>query len=92
MEKWTSHVYGASTLLELRGQNELQSPEGLKLFIQLRFQIVSFLTHTPERYPMSYPAYLADYKLPPTWPPRPKIRARMQQNRHVPPTPSGSLL
>ncbi|KAL2859337.1 hypothetical protein BJX68DRAFT_226138 [Aspergillus pseudodeflectus] len=40
MEKWTSHVYGASTLLELRGQHELQSPEGLKLFIQLRFQII----------------------------------------------------
>ncbi|KAL2829379.1 hypothetical protein BJY01DRAFT_255022 [Aspergillus pseudoustus] len=40
MQKWTSHVYGASTLLELRGQKELQSPEGPKLFIQLRFQII----------------------------------------------------
>ncbi|KAL2803268.1 hypothetical protein BJX63DRAFT_78242 [Aspergillus granulosus] len=40
MGKWTSHVYGASTLLELRGQKELQSPDGLKLFIQLRFQII----------------------------------------------------
>jgi hypothetical protein len=43
MEKWTSHVYGASTLLELRGQQEMQNPEGLKLFIQLRFQIVSLM-------------------------------------------------
>lgn len=41
MEKWTTHVYGASALLELRGPSELQTAEGLKLFIQLRFQIVS---------------------------------------------------
>lgn len=41
MEKWTTHVYGASVLLELRGPLELQTSEGLKLFIQLRFQIVS---------------------------------------------------
>ena len=36
MEKWTIHVYGASALLELRVLLEL-----LKLFIPLRFQIVS---------------------------------------------------
>lgn len=36
MEIWTIHVYGASALLELRGLLEL-----LKLFIPLRFQVVS---------------------------------------------------
>ncbi|KAL4874796.1 hypothetical protein BJY04DRAFT_224637 [Aspergillus karnatakaensis] len=40
INKWTSHVYGASALLELRGQEELQNSEGLNLFIQLRFQII----------------------------------------------------
>ncbi|KAL4913502.1 hypothetical protein BDW62DRAFT_192341 [Aspergillus aurantiobrunneus] len=40
IEKWTSHIRGASILLELRGPEHLQSEEGLKLFVQLRFQII----------------------------------------------------
>ncbi|KAL4970357.1 Zn(II)2Cys6 transcription factor [Aspergillus stella-maris] len=40
IEKWTSHIYGAAALLELRGPEHLQSEEGLKLFVQLRFQII----------------------------------------------------
>lgn len=40
IEKWTNHIKGAAALLELRGPEHLQSEEGLKLFVQLRFQIV----------------------------------------------------
>ncbi|PKY05950.1 hypothetical protein P168DRAFT_250959 [Aspergillus campestris IBT 28561] len=40
IEKWTSHIYGAAALLELRGSEQLQDEDGLKLFIQLRFQII----------------------------------------------------
>ncbi|KAL4880985.1 hypothetical protein BJY04DRAFT_190555 [Aspergillus karnatakaensis] len=40
IEKWTNHIYGAAALLELRGPEHLQSEEGLKLFVQLRFQII----------------------------------------------------
>ncbi|KAH8434210.1 Zn(II)2Cys6 transcription factor [Aspergillus melleus] len=40
IEKWTSHIYGAAALLELRGTEQLQDEDGLKLFVQLRFQII----------------------------------------------------
>ncbi|KAF7595341.1 hypothetical protein BBP40_006590 [Aspergillus hancockii] len=40
IEKWTNHIYGAAALLELRGPEQLQDPNGLKLFVQLRFQII----------------------------------------------------
>ncbi|KAL4785874.1 hypothetical protein BJX76DRAFT_322938 [Aspergillus varians] len=40
IEKWTNHIKGAAALLELRGPEHLQSERGLKLFIQLRFQII----------------------------------------------------
>lgn len=46
IEKWTNHIKGAAALLELRGPEHLQSEEGLKLFVQLRFQIVC-LGHCP---------------------------------------------
>lgn len=45
IEKWTSHIYGAAALLELRGAEQLQDEDGLKLFVQLRFQIVCDLTY-----------------------------------------------
>ncbi|GES62315.1 C6 finger domain protein [Aspergillus terreus] len=41
IEKWTSHIYGAAALLELRGAEQLQDEDGLKLFVQLRFQIIT---------------------------------------------------
>lgn len=41
IEKWTNHIKGAAALLELRGPEHLQSEEGLKLFVQLRFQIIT---------------------------------------------------
>ncbi|KAL2872595.1 Zn(II)2Cys6 transcription factor [Aspergillus lucknowensis] len=53
MEKWTSHIYGASALLELRGQQELQDAEALKLFIQLRFQIIISCVQRGLRVPRS---------------------------------------
>ncbi|KAL4748115.1 hypothetical protein BDW72DRAFT_181164 [Aspergillus terricola var. indicus] len=40
IEKWTMHIIGATGLLQLRGPEHLQSEEGLKLFVQLRFQII----------------------------------------------------
>ncbi|KAF9887045.1 hypothetical protein FE257_010539 [Aspergillus nanangensis] len=41
IEKWTSHIYGAAALLELRGAEQLQDEDGLKLFVQLRFQLIT---------------------------------------------------
>lgn len=44
IEKWTNHIYGAAALLELRGAEQLQDEDGLKLFVQLRFQIVRHIS------------------------------------------------
>ncbi|RHZ59021.1 Zn(II)2Cys6 transcription factor [Aspergillus thermomutatus] len=41
IEKWTNHIRGAAAILELRGPEQVQNEEGLKLFIQLRFQIIT---------------------------------------------------
>ncbi|EAW07264.1 Zn(II)2Cys6 transcription factor [Aspergillus clavatus NRRL 1] len=41
IEKWTSHIRGAAAILDLRGTEQVQNEEGLKLFIQLRFQIIT---------------------------------------------------
>ncbi|KAL3454861.1 hypothetical protein BJX65DRAFT_315802 [Aspergillus insuetus] len=41
IEKWTNHVRGASLLLEMRSHQHLQCSEGLMLFVQLRFQIIT---------------------------------------------------
>ncbi|KAL2793741.1 hypothetical protein BJX66DRAFT_305340 [Aspergillus keveii] len=41
MEKWTSHMRGASLLLEMRNHQHLQRSEGLMLFVQLRFHIIT---------------------------------------------------
>lgn len=40
MESWTQHIDGAAALLELRGEDQFQHQFGLRLFIQLRGQIV----------------------------------------------------
>lgn len=40
IEKWTNHIYGAAALLEVRGAEQLRDENGLKLFVQLRFQII----------------------------------------------------
>ncbi|KAJ0425777.1 hypothetical protein BJY00DRAFT_158657 [Aspergillus carlsbadensis] len=53
IEKWTNHIYGAATLLELRGPEHLQSEEGLKLFVQLRFQIIISCLQRGMRVPKS---------------------------------------
>ncbi|RDK43167.1 C6 finger domain protein [Aspergillus phoenicis ATCC 13157] len=37
---WTNHITGAAALLELRGVEQLQDPDGLQLFLQLRYQII----------------------------------------------------
>ncbi|OJJ34858.1 hypothetical protein ASPWEDRAFT_51110 [Aspergillus wentii DTO 134E9] len=52
IENWTNHIRGAVGLLELRGVEQLQTPTGLNLFVQLRYQIIiSCLqrdSHVPE--------------------------------------------
>ncbi|KAL3467490.1 hypothetical protein BJX64DRAFT_247846 [Aspergillus heterothallicus] len=53
IEKWTNHIYGAAALLELRGPEHLQSEEGLKLFVQLRFQIIISCLQRGMRVPKS---------------------------------------
>ncbi|KAI9373098.1 hypothetical protein BJX61DRAFT_403394 [Aspergillus egyptiacus] len=53
IEKWTNHIYGAATLLELRGPEQLQSEDGLKLFVQLRFQIIISCLQRGMRVPQS---------------------------------------
>lgn len=40
IENWINHIRGASALLELRGMEQLQDADGLRLFVQLRYQIV----------------------------------------------------
>lgn len=40
IDSWTNHIRGAVALLELRGVEQLQDPDGLQLFLQLRYQIV----------------------------------------------------
>ncbi|KAL2818391.1 hypothetical protein BJX63DRAFT_73609 [Aspergillus granulosus] len=53
IEKWTNHIYGAAALLELRGPEQLQTEEGLKLFVQLRFQIIMSCLQRGMRVPQS---------------------------------------
>jgi hypothetical protein len=43
MRAWTKHINGAVTLLHLRGFEQLKTEVGLRLFLQLRLQIVSAL-------------------------------------------------
>ncbi|GKZ33737.1 hypothetical protein AbraIFM66950_003769 [Aspergillus brasiliensis] len=40
IDNWTNHISGAAALLELRGVEQLQDPDGLQLFLQLRYQII----------------------------------------------------
>ncbi|OJI84882.1 hypothetical protein ASPTUDRAFT_188979 [Aspergillus tubingensis CBS 134.48] len=40
IDSWTNHIRGAVALLELRGVEQLQDPDGLQLFLQLRYQII----------------------------------------------------
>lgn len=42
IENWINHIRGAAALLELRGVEQLQDSDGLRLFVQLRYQIVCF--------------------------------------------------
>lgn len=40
IDRWMKHMDGAANLIEHRGPEQLSHPEGLKLFTQLRAQIV----------------------------------------------------
>lgn len=40
MKAWCNHVEGAIVLLQLRGEEQLQTEIGRRLFVQLRIQIV----------------------------------------------------
>ncbi|KAE8350133.1 hypothetical protein BDV28DRAFT_163188 [Aspergillus coremiiformis] len=53
IEKWTSHIYGAAALLEVRGPEQLQDQHGLALFVQLRFQIITSCLQRGMRVPES---------------------------------------
>ncbi|KAE8377829.1 hypothetical protein BDV26DRAFT_203420 [Aspergillus bertholletiae] len=53
IEKWTNHIYGAAALLEVRGPEQLQDEDGLKLFVQLRFQIIISCLQRAMRVPES---------------------------------------
>ncbi|RLL97115.1 hypothetical protein CFD26_106349 [Aspergillus turcosus] len=52
IEKWTNHLRGAAAILELRGPEQVQNEEGLKLFVQLRFLIITsclqLAVHVPQ--------------------------------------------
>lgn len=41
--RWSGHVDGATRLIEVRGEDQLDRPEGLALFTHLRVAIVSQL-------------------------------------------------
>ncbi|PYH45711.1 Zn(II)2Cys6 transcription factor [Aspergillus saccharolyticus JOP 1030-1] len=53
LDNWTNHISGAAALLELRGVEQLQRAEGLKLFLQLRFQIIISCLQREARVPQS---------------------------------------
>jgi hypothetical protein len=41
IDRWVNHMEGATKLIEIRGSEQLARQEGLKLFTQLRAQVVS---------------------------------------------------
>jgi hypothetical protein len=44
IDRWMKHMDGAAKLIEHRGPEQLFRPEGLRLFTQLRAQIVGLHT------------------------------------------------
>jgi hypothetical protein len=44
IDRWMKHMDGAAQLIEHRGLEQLNRPEGLRLFTQLRAQIVGLYT------------------------------------------------
>jgi hypothetical protein len=40
LHRWKSHIEGATRLIELRGLEQLRSPQGLEMFTNLRPLIV----------------------------------------------------
>ncbi|RAL16853.1 Zn(II)2Cys6 transcription factor [Aspergillus homomorphus CBS 101889] len=53
LDNWTNHIAGAAALLELRGVEQLRKAEGLKLFLQLRYQIIISCLQREARVPQS---------------------------------------
>ncbi|PYH96733.1 C6 finger domain protein [Aspergillus ellipticus CBS 707.79] len=53
IDNWTNHINGAAALLELRGVEQLQNEQGLKLFIQMRYQIIISCLQREARVPQS---------------------------------------
>jgi hypothetical protein len=47
MRSWAEHIRGAVTLLELRGESQLDSYIGMQIFLQLRAQIVGLFYPNP---------------------------------------------
>jgi hypothetical protein len=43
IRRWMAHVDGATRIIEVRGEDQLDRPEGLELFRHLRVGIVSIL-------------------------------------------------
>jgi hypothetical protein len=48
METWTKHITGASTLLQLRGKEQLNTALGRSVFYYLRGQAVERLFSVPK--------------------------------------------
>lgn len=46
IDSWTNHINGATALLEIRGTDQLKTSAGLRLFLYLRYQIVSVVDHS----------------------------------------------
>ncbi|PWY90053.1 C6 finger domain protein [Aspergillus heteromorphus CBS 117.55] len=53
IDNWTNHITGAVALLELRGVEQLQNDHGLRLFLQLRYQIIISCLQKDRRVPPS---------------------------------------
>lgn len=46
IDSWTNHINGATALLDLRGTDQFKTRTGLRLFLYLRYQIVSVVEHS----------------------------------------------
>ena len=41
MSSWLEHIHGSAALLDLRGREQFESEQGIRLFVHMRAQIVS---------------------------------------------------
>jgi hypothetical protein len=58
---WTQHIKGATSILRLRGEEQLHTQIGRQLFIQLRSQVVCHIVSIEFSFPSDQ---LTDYDVP----------------------------